>query len=211
MSQGFTTYWRADFCSNLARQGLVGRPIPMAFGGPHQSAPRLSSFGVGPGDHVYPVQVRGGALYVLAQFEVAQLFSPRAYAEAHPVSFVGIDPTAGASPGTLELYRRRPDILDWQRLDLWIKAHPELGVWNPGEADEIVTVRASSPLRLDCVISADVVPQLRWQAGRRPPRGLRHLDSAGRITRTVGLQGGIYRLTPESVVLLDAAMSGRAG
>ena len=96
-----------------------------------------------------------------------------------------------------------------RRLEAWLKDHPDVAAFNPGEADEVVIVRDALPVAFDRLVPPSVVQRLRWQQGRGAERGIKHLDEAGLITRSLSLQGGVFRLTPATAGLLDAVIEGR--
>jgi len=106
-------------------------------------------------------------------------------------------------------YRRFEPHLDsaparafWQ-LRLWLREHPEVDAFCPGEADEVVVASEASPTRLDVAVPHDSVKALRWQPRRKPARPIKHLAPDGRIERSISLQG-IYRLAPDSADLLQS-------
>ncbi len=190
-SAAFTTLWTADQCRRMAKAGAVGQPLAMTFGGPHRSAPRFSRAGVRPGDHVFPIRVLDGRLYVLGWLRVSTIQSAEAFVADHPDLFAAIASEAPA----------------FMRLERWIASDPTLAALCPGEADEVLVADAATPVTLDAVVPGLSVRELRWQAGRRPERPIKHLDADGRITRTVSIQG-VYRLTPASASILDHALEG---
>jgi hypothetical protein len=187
-TSAFTTLWNADQCRRLATSGIVGSPLSITFGGPHQSAPRFSRAGVRPGDLVYPINVRAGRLRVLARFRVAGLIPVEALVARSPEPFREFD-------------ARDPLVA----LEHWIEADPRLAAQCPGEADEVVEVTDSTRITLDALVPAPDVVALRWQSGRRPARPIKHLDPDGLITSTLSLQG-VYCLANGSAAILDAAL-----
>ncbi len=80
---------------------------------------------------------------------------------------------------------------------------PELEAVCPGETTEVVTGESVMTFSLTRVAPLELVPQLRWQTGRSPERGIRHLADDGTIERAVSLHG-IYRPTKNSEAALLA-------
>jgi hypothetical protein len=195
----FTTLWTAEQVRKLRRAGLIGQPVSTTFGGPHTSAPRFSNAGVRPGDDVFPINIRDGRLMLLGRIRVGEILRADAFVARHPDLF---DPILRHPE-----FRRLEPHLDsatarafWQ-LRLWLEDHPELDAFCPGEADEVVIAMEASPVRLDVAVPPDSVKTLRWQPSRKPARPIKHLSAAGRIERSISLQG-IYRLAPDSADLL---------
>ena len=186
----FTTLWTGDQCRRLAKAGVVGRPLALTFGGPHQSAPRFSRAGVAPGDLIFPVRVLDGRLHVIGRIRVGAIYSADAFVASQPDRFASIAPGEPA----------------FVRLERWIAADPAIAALCPGEADEVVVAADATAITLDAVVPAESVRDLRWQSGRRPERPIKHLDGDGRITSTISLQG-VYRLAPPSVSILEKALS----
>jgi hypothetical protein len=209
--QTFTVLWTSDLCRRIERRGLVGASPTMTFGGPHSSAPRYSRFGVSRGDTTYAVTVKDKRLYVVSRFVIERLSSAEEFVAEHPDWFAAI--IAAEEPISERMaawYAENPGyearIENFRRLDAWLGAHPEIGAFNPGEADEVVLLRDALPVAFDRLVPGPIVRQLRWQQGRRPERGVKHLDDAGGITRSISLQGGVYRLTPEAASQLAAVV-----
>jgi hypothetical protein len=186
----FTTLWTGAQCRRLVKAGVVGRPLALTFGGPHQSAPRFSRAGVRPGDLVFPVRVLDGRLHVLGRLRVGAIHSAEAFVASYPENFASIDPDEPA----------------FVRLERWIAADPTIAALCPGEADEVILADDATPITLDAVVPTPSVRDLRWQSGRRPERPIKHLDAEGRITSTISLQG-VYRLTAPSASILEEALN----
>jgi hypothetical protein len=74
MADSYTVFWPNRRCRTLERYGLGGR-LTVLFGGPHVSQPNFRRAGVKDGDHLYPVRVLDGRLYVLGRMRVRQLIS----------------------------------------------------------------------------------------------------------------------------------------
>lgn len=195
----FTTLWTAEQVRRIRRAGLVGQPVSITFGGPHTSAPRFSRAGVRPGDDVFPINVRDGRLMLLARIRVGEILPVDAFVARHPDWF---DPILRHPEfRRLEPHLDRASARAFWQLRLWLKDHPEIDGFCPGEADEVVVATEASPLRLDVVVPQDSVEALRWQPQRKPARPIKHLSADGRIERSISLQG-IYRLAPDSADLL---------
>jgi hypothetical protein len=181
----FTTLWTSEQCRRVEKSGMIGRPLMLTFGGPHQSAPRFGRAGVKPGDSLFPVRVLQGRLLVLGRLRVGAIHSAEAFVALFPGRFASIAPEGPAS----------------ERLERWIEANPEVAALCPGEADEVIVADDATPIRLDAIVPAARIRDLRWQSGRRPERPIKHLDAEGRITSTISLQG-VYRLTAASAAML---------
>ena len=178
---------------------MVGKTVPMTFGGPHLSAPSFIRAGVRAGDDVIPINVRDGQLALLTRLRVADVVEVEDFVGRHADWF---DPIRSDAE-----YQRMAPFLDndrgrafWQ-LAIWLPKHPDVNAFCPGEATEVVVAGDSVPVQLDRIVPAGIVKALRWQSGRRPERPIKHLSPDGRIERSISLQG-IYRLTEESADLL---------
>jgi hypothetical protein len=179
----------------------------MTFGGPHLSAPSFVRAGVRAGDDVIPINVRDGQLALLSRLRVAEVLEVEDFVSRHRDWF---DPMRSDAE-----YQRVVPYLDndrsrafWQ-LATWLRNHPEVNAFCPGEATEVVVAADSVPVQLDRIVPAGIVKALRWQSGRRPERPIKHLSPEGRIERSISLQG-IYRLTEDSASLLRP-ITGDAG
>ncbi len=185
----FTTFWTNDQVRRLVKAGVVGRPLALTFGGPHQSAPRFSRAGVRPNDLVFPVRVLEGRLYVLGRLRVGAILAAEAFVASHPEQFASIGLGEPA----------------FVRLERWIASDAAIAALCPGEADEVIVADDATPITLDAVVPVSSVRDLRWQSGRQPERPIKHLDADGRIMRTISLQG-VYRLTAQSASVLGEAL-----
>jgi hypothetical protein len=204
----FTVLWTKDMCQAIKRAGLDGSSPTMTFGGPHSSGPRYSRFGVAHGDTVYAVSVTKRRLSVVARMLIDRLLSAEAFVAERPDLFGPIIAAEGPiSPRLAAWYAFNPgyeaEVENARRLREWLAANPAIAAFNPGEADEVVLMRATLPVGFDRVVPTSVVRELRWQQGRRPERAIKHLDADGYITSSITLQGGVYRLTPEATTLLE--------
>jgi hypothetical protein len=185
MSDAYTVLWTKDRCQLLKKEGQVGARLKVLFGGPHQSHPRFSRFGVKPGDYIYPVHVTDGVLYILGRMRVKRLLPLEDYIAANPRLFAGCE-DAGYPGGPLEN---------------WLNAHPELRylVWSC--TDEVAVGQGGTPIRFDVALSPAELEGLRFRS-QRGERGLKYVEG-GRLTMVLGLDGGVYRLSPESADLFD--------
>ncbi|HEY1174823.1 MAG TPA: hypothetical protein VGF17_01600 [Phytomonospora sp.] len=73
MPSAFTTLVTNDRCKELIKAGLPGRRLSVLFASGHQSLPSFERAGVEPGDHVYPVRVERGDLYLLGRVDVERI------------------------------------------------------------------------------------------------------------------------------------------
>jgi hypothetical protein len=187
MADSYTVLWSSESCKRLKKHGVIGQPLRVLFGGEHESAPSFSRFGVEPGDSVYPVGVRQGRLYVIARMKVGAIVSIGEYLRIFRAD-TGID-----------LDDPRYDHLD----DLF-KEHPELEhriprgcVFEAALAEE----GTGTPIRFNIVVPSDLLERLRFRS-RRGERGLKYVED-GLLKRSISLQGGVYRLSPESASELE--------
>jgi hypothetical protein len=185
MSDSYTVLWTNDRCNWLKKNGEAGKKLRVLLGGPHQSAPRFSRFGVKPGDYVYPVRVFRGELYIIARMRVKQFVS----LESYLANYLGLlKPPANFSLFELE--------------DKLRNERPELGHLLPyGCVEEIAIGEAGTSMRFDLVVPVDVLNNLRFRS-QRGERSLRHLEN-GKLKSVVSLQGGIYRLSPDSAKVFE--------
>jgi hypothetical protein len=193
MSNAYTVLWTKDRCRLLKKEGQVGAKLKVLFGGPHQSQPRFSRFGVKPGDYLYPIHVADGVLYVLSRMQVKRLMPLEEYIAANPRLFAGCEAAE---------YRGRA-------LDYWLNDRPELRylVWSC--TDEVALGRGGTPIRFDVALSSAELEGLRFRS-KRGERGLKYIEG-GRLTKVLGLDGGVYRLSPESAALFDRLVGAAQG
>jgi hypothetical protein len=185
MPDAYTVLWTKDRCRRVKQLGQAGAKLTVLFGGPHLSQRRFSRFGVQPGDYIYPVNAAEGVLYILGRMRVKRLLSLGQYIAANPRLFAGCeDPDYPG--GTLEN---------------WIKAHPEKAylVWSC--TDEVAVGQQGTSLRFDVALSPEQLEGLRFRS-KRGERGLKYIEG-GRLKKVLGLDGGVYRLSPESAVLFE--------
>jgi hypothetical protein len=178
----YTVFWTNDYCRQLRKAGDLGKLLQVVFGGSHQSQPSLTKFGVRPGNWVYPIRVEKGQLFIVAGMQVQRFVSVSEY-----VSDILRLPEAYSALHTFELVDR-------------LKAeHPEWGHLLPwGCLVEVAEGHSGASIRLDRAVPTDVVEQLRF-VSRRGERPIKHLE-AGVIKSSMGLQGGVYRLSSASAM-----------
>jgi hypothetical protein len=178
MSDAYTVFWTQEYCRWLKRAGDLGTPLEVVFGGPHQSWPSLTRYGVQVGDDVYPISVKQGQLYLIARMRV-RAFVP---VEDYLTPFL---PLLGDTPPT-------------HHWDAYARLHqvcPTLGHRVPSPhscIDHAALGEQGWPIRLDRPFP-DPPDTIRYRS-RRAERGLKHIVD-GRITYSVCLQGGVYRLS----------------
>ena len=185
MSESYTVLWSQDRCRLVKQSGQSGARLTVLFGGPHQSHPRFSRFGVRPGDHIYPVHVADGVLYLLGRMRVKQLLSVEEYVAANPRVFAGCEDPEDAG-GTL---------------DNWLQAHPEKRYLLWSCTDEVAVGQEGTPIRFDVALPGEELEGLRFRS-KRGERGLKYVEG-GRLKKVFGLDGGVYRLSPESASLFE--------
>jgi len=181
MSEAFVTLWSLDRCRWLSRAGDVG-PIEVIFGGPHISLPSLAA--VRPGDTIFPVSVRDGALFVVAQLLVQRLMPPEEYIrERH-----GID----AKPNTL-----------WDSMlkDLE-KSRPTIGHRFPTTCADSAAVGIGSEIRFDRMFPSVELHALRLGPKTGKEKALSGLVE-GSLKSSHAFQGHVRRLSSESARALE--------
>ena len=178
----YTVFWTNDYCRQLRKAGDLGKPLRIVFGGSHQSQPALTKFGVHPGDWVYPIRVDKGQLFMVAGMQVK--------------SFVGVSEYVS---DILRLPVAYNGLHTFQLIDRLKSDHPEWGHLLPwGCLVEVAVGHNGASIRLDRLVPRDVVEQLRF-VSRRGERPIKHLE-AGVIKSSMGLQGGVYRLSTASAL-----------
>lgn len=176
----YTVLWTNDYCRGLRRAGDVGKPLRVLFGGSHLSQPSLTSYGVRPGDWVYPIRVDKGRLYVVAGMQVQRILS----VEEYLAGFLNLPGSITALP-LFELEPRlRKEYPSWGHLLPW------------GCLTEVAIGLEGASIQLDRAVPVEVVERLRF-VSRRGERPIRHLED-GLIKSTLSLQGGTYRLSDPS-------------
>jgi hypothetical protein len=185
MSDAYTVLWTKDRCRHLKQSGQVGSKLTVLFGGPHLSQPRFSRFGVKPGDYLYLIHVADGVLYILGRMRVKRLLTPEEYVAANPRMFRECEDKEDAG-GTL---------------DNWLKAHPQKRylIWSC--TDEVAVGKEGTRIRFDIALSPQELEGLRFRS-KRGERGLKHVEG-GQLKRVIGLDGGVYRLSPHSAALFE--------
>lgn len=163
----------------LIQAGYVGRPLDVWFGGLHTSAPRFSTFGVQPGDTVYPVAVRRGLMHLVTRLEVAELMTVRRYLATR----------FGVPEGDA--------VRCWEQVDRLAAERPELRPVLPLGCLDEAAVGAGTAVRFDRAVPGEALERLRLQSRTGPERGLRYLED-GRLKKVQTLLGRIYRLSEPS-------------
>jgi hypothetical protein len=182
VAPSYTVFWTNDYCRGLRKVGDVGKDLRVVFGGSHQSQPSLTKFGVRAGDWVYPIRVERGRLYIVAGMQVQRFVTVQQY---------------------LSEFLKLPDsysaLHTFQVEEQLGKEHPEWGHLLPwGCLVEVALGERGAPIRFDRAVPTEVVQELRFTS-RRGERPIKHLD-AGLIKSSMGLQGGVYRLSTASAL-----------
>jgi hypothetical protein len=180
MSDSYTVLWSRAQIQSLQKYNPHGARLEVMYGGPHTPEPSFRRFGVQAGDFIYPLWVYQGIVYVLGRMKVKRLISLVDYFEEYPQLFEGCE--RGAYP--------------MATFDNYLKVHPERRFLAPSCTDEVAIGEEGTPIRLDVAIPSDLLVRLRFRS-RRGERGLKHIEN-GKLTHTISLQGGIYRLQDES-------------
>ena len=191
----FLVLWSADRIKALRQRGELGQPPRVLYGSPHGSAPKLTRYGVAPGDAVYVVMLAKGVVSIVTRIEVAEIIDVDAFMQR-----LGVD----AADRALHL---------WAMIDKLARARRELGHALPfGCVDEAAIPARATPMRVDVPIGPDILGALRFCDKRGAERGLPLVD--GKLTKANSIQGHVYRLTPASAALLarvvDDAPAGAA-
>jgi hypothetical protein len=185
MSDSYTVLWTNDRCEWLRKNNEVGRPLRVLFGGPHQSAPRFSRFGVKPGDYLYPVSVFQGDLYLIARMKVKEFIALRGYLTEH----LGL---SKAEVGSI-LFNLEEKLRN---------ERPELGHLLPyGCVDQVAIGEEGISIRFDRIVPGTMLESLRFRS-QRGERGLKQIEN-GKLKSVISLQGGVYRLAPDSAKIFD--------
>ena len=164
----------------LVGAGCVGQPLIVLFGGPHQSAPRFTTFGVQPGDAIYPVAVRRGIMHIVGRLDVDEVIPLRRYL----ASRFGI-------PDSEKIYW-------WEEVGRLLAEQPALLHLLPeGCIDEAAVGEGRTAIRFDRAVPGAVLERLRLKSRTGPERGLRYLED-GRLKNVQTLLGRVYRLSEAS-------------
>jgi hypothetical protein len=188
MNNYHTILWTNDYCKKLRRAGDVGKPLRVLFGGSHQSQPSLSAFGVGAGDTVIVLRVDKGRLFIVASLQVREYVSLRFYL----LEFLRLP----ESHAGLHLFQLESTLAN---------EHPEWGHLLPWGCLTEVALGDGTPIDFERAIPVEVVERIRFTS-RRGERPIKHLEE-GLIKRTLGLQGGAYRLSENSAAELMGFVS----
>ena len=169
--------WRYE---EYMRAGCVGQHLRILFGGLHQSAPSFKTFGVVPGDCVYPVSVRTGMMYIVGRLDIDEIIPVRQY-----------------------LARRfgMPEDEDFP----WCDTVERLAAMKPkllpllprGCITEAAVGKGRTTIRFDRAVPGEVLERLRLTSRTGPERQLRDIDN-GRLKSVQTLLGRLYRLTDQS-------------
>jgi len=179
MADSYTAFWSNERCKLIRKYHLEGTLLDTLFGGPHTSEPSFRRAGVKPGGTTYPIRVYRGSVYIIASMRVREIISIEEYIERNPEMFSDFAHSPWASV----------------TFDDYIKRHPEKRILAPTCTEEAILGCEGTPIRLDLIISPDLLERLRFRSQRRE-RGLKHIE-AGRLTRAISIQG-IYRLSEQS-------------
>jgi len=188
MGDSYTTLWSNDRVQQIKKYQQEGSRLEVLFGGPHSSEPSFSRYGVKEGDYIYPVRVYKGILYVMARMRVKRLISLAEYIEQYPQVFAHCE------------------ISPWPTITLgnYLALHPEKQYLAPTCTEEVAVGEEGTPIRLDVMVSPDLLERLRFRSRKRE-RGLKHIED-GRLKSVISLQGGIYRLTEQSAQEIEVLL-----
>lgn len=180
MPDSFLTLCSRHRQQALVRAGCVGQPLTVLFGGPHQSAPRFTTFGVQPGDAIYPVAVREGVMHLVGRLDVDEVMPVKRYL----ASRFGILGNEG--------------VHWWEAVDRLLSEQPALLHLLPeGCIDEVAVGKGRTAIRFDRVVPGETLERLRFKSRTGPERGLRYLEER-RLKKVQTLLGRIYRLSEPS-------------
>ena len=188
MSHAYTTLWSRDRVEAATRHAGPAFRFDVLFGGPHVSLPSFRRAGVAPGDWVYPISVRAGAMHVLGRMRVTRVVSVD--------EFRRLEVDRAAKVGSFDLA---------VRID---GAPQDPSLWNtflaPTCVNEVLLGEHGAPLLLDATVPPEDVRELRYTS-RRGERPIKHVGPDGRITAIASLQG-VYRLSDMSAERLAAVV-----
>jgi hypothetical protein len=187
MPEAYTTLWTNSRCQYLKQYNQEGARLEVLFGGPHISEPSFISYGVKAGDHIYPVRVYKGILYVIARMTVKRIMSLEEYIVQHPQLFANCDQSKRAAI----------------QFEQYLELNPEKRYLAPTCTEEVVIGEAGTPQRLDITVPPELLARLRFRS-RRKERGLKYIEN-GRLRNVLSLQG-IYRLNEASAREIEALL-----
>jgi hypothetical protein len=193
MSDSYTVLWSRAQVQLFQKYNPHGGHLEVMFGGPHTPEPSFRRFGVQSGDFIYPLWVYQGVVHALGRMRVKRLISLEEYFDQYPELFAGCEP--GAYP--------------METFENYLKVHPERRFLAPTCTEEVAIGEDGTPIRLNLTIPPDLLKRLRFRS-RRGERGLKHIEN-GKLTHTISLQGGVYRLHEESAREMERlVLAGRA-
>lgn len=185
----FLVLWSADRIKALRDRGELGQVPRVLYGSPHTSAPRLTRYGVSPGDAVYVVMLAKGVVSIVTRIEVAEIITIDAFMQRLGVS---------AADRALHL---------WTMYDKLARERPELGHALPfGCVDEAAIPANATPMRVDLPIPPEILQAVRFCDKRGVERGLPLVE--GRLTKTTSIQGHVFRLSLASAAQLATVVAG---
>jgi len=162
------------------RAGCVGQRLRVLFGGPHQSAPSFKTFGVLPGDSVYPVSVRSGVMHIVGRLDLDRILPVTRYLAMR----FGM-PADDNFPW-------------WDAVDRLLAMKPKLLPLLPrGCITEAAVGKGRTTIRFDRAVPGEVLERLRLTSRTGPERALRYLEN-GQLKSVQTLLGRLYRLTDQS-------------
>lgn len=189
MSTSYFVNWSQDRCRGLRKNGDVG-PLRAVYGSPHTSAPKLSKYGVGPGDRLFVTALDKGQVCIVAAMTVEQILDVLAFLAARH----------GVPAEALELHL-------WKLCDKLHAERPELGHELPfGCVDEVAVGDDGTSIRFDRIIPGDVLARVEVVTKKGVVRGLPVTD--GRLTKPTSITGHVYRLTSKAASLFEAVLVG---
>lgn len=127
------------------------------------------------------MRVEAGRLYVIAAMEVEAIVSFEQYVREE-LQLDGTEAVRASMAFGQELARERPDLAHRAPVTC---------------ADQAALGRNGWTIDMKRIVPVEIVRRLQF-ISRRGTRAIKHLDARGHITHVASLQGGVYRLTPES-------------
>jgi hypothetical protein len=188
MADAPTSYlvlWPERRISWFGKLGEIGRPLTMMYGSPHGSAPSLKRYGIGPGDRIFIVSLKKGAVSVLARATVGTMITTDEYFRDH-----------------LRLSKEELALHLWTLSEKLEAERRDLGHRLPfGCVDEVALFAECTPLTLGTEVPPKVLAAIRFQPKTGAERALPLVD--GKLKNVTPIQGHFFRLSPASARALD--------
>lgn len=186
--ESFLVLWPKERHRQLRRIAEQQPRLNVIFGGPHLSLPSFTRFGVRPGDRIFPVFAQDRQLHLMCGATICDVQPIRSFLKSR----FGV--TEEQAAGSL-----------WSVWPELKRRYPEAAYLRDDECVDEAALCESTPLRFDRVVPPAVLMRLTFcsSKGERP---LRQVED-GKLTSTVSIQNGYFRLAPDSANDLESLLA----